>query len=75
MHICTTETPFTTPEENLHNEINGVSMGSALGPIFANNYISSVENKTLPAFKNEHQITYCRYGDIFVIAANYDVFE
>ena len=76
LHICTTETPFTTPEGKLYNQINGVSMESALGPVFANYYISSVENKILAAFKNEHQITYFRYvDDIFVIAANYDVLE
>ena len=76
LHICTTETPFITPEGKLYTQVNGVSMGSALGPVFANYYMSNLENKMLPSFQSKHPITYCRYvDDIFVIAPNYAVLE
>ena len=42
--VCTTETPFTFKTETFIQN-DGVSMGSPLGPTFADIYMSEIENK------------------------------
>ena len=46
LHICTSETPFKHNGQ-VYKQINGVSMGSPLGPTFADFYMSYVENYLL----------------------------
>ena len=41
---CTTEVPFYN-QGNIYTQKDGVSMGSVLGLIFSNFYISDIENK------------------------------
>ena len=44
--ICTTETPFNFNNQT-YIQVDGVSMGSFLGPLFSDFYMSSLENKVL----------------------------
>ena len=70
--ICTTKTPFITPDEILYEQTNGVSMGTPLGPTFANFYMCHIENKIFYTCPSMKPTTYCRYvNDIFVIAENF----
>ena len=63
--ICTTEVPFRDMDGKMYVHCDGVSMGSPLGPTFANFFMAEVENRALT------DITlplYCRYiDDIFTI--------
>ena len=43
---CTTEVPFYDNLGNIYVQTDGVSMGSVLGPIFSNFYMSDLENRT-----------------------------
>ena len=60
--ICTTETSFKTPNNEIYQQIDGVSMGSPLGPLYANFYMSMLENKIIPNLKKP-PILYLRYVD------------
>ena len=66
--ICTTETPFRAPDKSIYQQIDGVSMGTPLGPMLANFYMCHLGNS---CFQNCPQIkppTYCRYiDDIFML--------
>ena len=74
--ICTTETPFRAPDKSIYQQIDGVSMGTPLGPMLANFYMCHLENS---CFQNCPQIkppTYCRYiGDIFIVIGNFKQIE
>ena len=74
--ICTTETPFRAPDKSIYQQIDGVSMGTPLGPMVANFYMCHLENN---CFQNCPQIkppTYCRYiDDIFVVIDNFKQLE
>ena len=50
LHICTSETPFKHNGQ-VYKQINGVSMGSPLGPTFGDFYMSYVENYLLSQSK------------------------
>ena len=65
---CTTETPFKHPNGNIFIQTDGVSMGSPLGPLFANFYMCHLENNVLNALNTENKPNiYCRYvDDIFL---------
>lgn len=59
---CTKDSPFRGPDGKLYTQKDGVAMGSALGPLFANFYMAHVEE----AVFNDPEIkptTYCRYVD------------
>ena len=65
--LCTTESPFRSPDSKLYYQINGVAMGSPPGPTFAEFYICELENRVL---LNDHlkPNLYARYvDDIFVV--------
>lgn len=65
LYLCTTKTPFKSPDGQLYTQIDGVSMGCVLGPTFANFYMGHIENKIFKS--NLIPKTYCRYvDDIFV---------
>ena len=64
--ICTTEVPFRCPEGKLYVQQDGIAMGSPLGVLFAQAFMSAVEDL---AFQDGDVIPnlYCRYiDDIFV---------
>ena len=74
LEMCTMETPFYAPNGQLYQQIDGVSMGSPLGPMFANFYMSEIEERSKEMIK-EMKI-YCRYvDDIFIVASKYDDIE
>ena len=62
LYLCTKEAPFRCPEGNLYQQANGVAMGSPLGVLFAECYISSVEDQVLQSLATQPYI-YCRYVD------------
>ena len=64
---CTTETPFRNINGDIFLQKDGVSMGSPLGPLFANMYMCFVENTVLPTLTHPPMI-YTRYvDDIFLV--------
>jgi hypothetical protein len=70
LHICTTETPFRNVNGDHYLQKDGVSMGSPLGPLFANFYMSFIEHEALSAMTNR-PILYTRYvDDIFLMIDN-----
>ena len=66
---CTTETPFRHPNGELYRQVDGVAMGSPLGPLFANYYMSHLENQVLAQLNEGNRpLVYCRFvDDIFVV--------
>ena len=65
--ICTTEVPFRDMDGKMYQQCDGMSMGSPLGPTFANFFMAEVENRAL-SNTNTTPSLYCRYiDDIFVI--------
>ena len=66
LKACTTEAPFRCPEGNLYQQIDGVAMGSPLGVLFAQAFMTHVECEVLQLDGVKPEI-YCRYiDDIFV---------
>ena len=45
--IFTTQAPSLTPNSELYFQIEGVAMGSPLGPCFVNYYMTNLENNIL----------------------------
>ena len=67
LKICTQETPFRFKDQ-IFIQSDGVSMGSPLGPCFANFYMSDLESKLLSQNKISNPVKYFRYvDDIFCI--------
>ena len=64
----TTEVLFYDHMGNIHTQKDGVSMGSVLGPIFSNFYISDLENKV--SIKILKSSIYLWYVDNILILAN-----
>ena len=76
LYICTTKTPFKSPKGHLYQQIDGVSMGTPLGPTLANFYTSFVENKVFDNNPSLKPKVYCRYvDDTFVVINNYHELE
>lgn len=71
--ICTTKTPFKSHEGKIYQQIDGVSMGSPLGPTFANFYMCHLENETFKSNPQLKPMVYCRFvDDILLIVDNFD---
>ena len=62
---CTADVPFTDHHGNLYRQVDGVCMGSALGPIFANFYMTQLENNLLESDLKPK--LYVRYVDDILI--------
>ena len=77
LRICTTETPFRHVNGDLYFQNDGVSMGSPLGPLFADFYMAHVERKVLPSLPQDSKpLIYCRYvDDIFLMVDSADVLQ
>ena len=61
---CTTQTPFRHVDGSIYLQKDGVSMGSPLGPLFANFYMANLENSVIPTIdSHERPLIYCRYVD------------
>ena len=69
LKICTTECPFRTPAGDLYVQHDGVSMGSPLGPTFANYYMCDLENRAFSELQVK-PIVYCRYVDDCFVSIN-----
>ena len=75
LELCTKESPFITPSGKIYQQIEGVAMGSPLGPTFANFYMGYLE-ETIFADPNKKPLIYARYvDDIFVMSKNTNQFE
>ena len=73
LKICTTKTPFRNLDGDLFVQKEGVSMGSALGPTFANFYMCHLENKVLKDNRIPKPLLYIRYvDDICVVVNNFE---
>ena len=66
--LGTTEVPFVDPNGNIYTQINGVSMGSALGPTFAEFYMAHIENNIF--INNPKPTLYVRYVDDILVLTN-----
>ncbi|XP_076065048.1 uncharacterized protein LOC143039082 [Oratosquilla oratoria] len=67
---CTTEAPFKCPQGKLYFQIDGVAMGSPLGVLYAQAFMSYIENEPLHSLTMKLHL-YLRYvDDIFVSDAH-----
>ena len=72
--ICTTKTPFRNVNGDLYVQCEGVSMGSPLGPTFADFYMCNLENEVFENNPNIKPFIYVRYvDDCFLVVRNYEV--
>ena len=62
LRLCTTCTPFNFMNKT-YLQRDGVSMGSPLGPTFADFYMSALENHVLSQDKVSNPLFYVRYVD------------
>jgi PHD/YefM family antitoxin component YafN of YafNO toxin-antitoxin module len=70
---CTKEAPFFSPKGEMYVQIDGVAMGSPLGPLFANFYLGSIEEKVFQQHKDLKPSLYCRYvDDIFLTVSDHN---
>ena len=69
LEICTREAPFRCPEGKMYLQVEGVAMGSPLGPTFANYYMGNLENVTFKEPGNKPHL-YARYMDDTFIQVN-----
>ena len=65
---CTTEVPFHNHLSNIYVQTDGVSVGSVLGSIISNFYMSNLENKIFKSIRKPS--IYLRYVDDIIILAN-----
>ena len=72
LRITTTQTPFRAPSGELYVQHDGVSMGTPLGPTFANFYMCNLENSVFNSNPVLKPPIYCRYvDDIFIVIDNF----
>ena len=69
LELCTREAPFRCPENKLYLQVEGVAMGSPLGPTFANFYMGNLEKQLFENPANKPSI-YARYVDDIFIQIN-----
>ena len=72
--ICTTKTPFKNVNGDLYVQREGVSMGSPLGPTFADFYMCHLENNVFENNPGVKPFMYVRYvDDCFLVVCNYEI--
>ena len=65
--LCTTKVPFRHINGKQYLQKDGVSMGSPLGPTFADFYMCDLENRVFPSILDKPDI-YVRYvDDVFMV--------
>ena len=69
--FCTTEVPFYDPHGNIFIQKDGIIMGSVMGPIFSNFYMSALENKVFNTL-NKSNIYFKYADDIFLLSNSTD---
>ena len=67
--LCTS-CPFTNIDGRMYIQKDGVSMGSPLGVLFANFYMSHVENIVFVKKPNLKPNIFCRYVDDYFLLLN-----
>lgn len=72
LRICTQEAQFRHIDGSLHYQIDGVAMGSPLGPAFANFYVADLKKNLLenPATTFPKPLLYLRYVDDIIVIIN-----
>ena len=76
LKICTTKTPFKSPNGDIYLQTDGVSMGSPLGPTFANFYAGHIENKVFTEKPHLKPEIYCRFvDDSFLVIKKFSELE
>jgi len=74
--ICTTRTPFRNIDGDIYVQCDGVSMGSPLGPTFANFYMCNLENTVFREHPSAKPPMYIRYvDDICLLVSDYRKLE
>ena len=72
LRLCTTKAPFRSPSGQLYYQVDGIAMGSPLGVLFAQAFMTSVEETALTNLTRKPSL-YCRYiDDILVDVADLD---
>lgn len=71
LEICTKEAPFRNIDGKIFQQINGIAMGSPLGCIFANYYMTHLENKILQDITWSPNF-YARYIDDIILIVDND---
>ena len=74
--LCTTKAPFRNLNGDIYMQVDGVIMGSNLGPTFANYYMAELESNVFSSYPNAKPRLYARYvDDIFLIIDNNDALQ
>ena len=69
LELCTKQSPFRCPRGKYYLQVEGVAMGSPLGPTFANFYMGHLEQSTFQDITKPN--IYARYvDDIFIDIEN-----
>ena len=66
LRLCTTKAPFRCPQGQLYYQTDGIAMGSPLGVLFAQAFMTSVEEEVLKD-TNVKPALYCRYIDDILV--------
>ncbi|KAF0313069.1 hypothetical protein FJT64_016313 [Amphibalanus amphitrite] len=66
LRLCTTKAPFRCPQGQLYYQKDGIAMGSPLGVLFAQAFMSAVENEVLSESRVKPNL-YCRYVDDILV--------
>ena len=66
--LYTSEVPFYDPHGNIFIQKDGIAMGSVLGPIFSNFYMSDLENKVFNTINKSN--IHLRYADDILLLTN-----
>ena len=69
LQLCTKEAPFKAPNGKMYLQVDGVTMGSPLGPTFSNFYMGDLENKIFNGIIQKPTI-YARYIDDILVLIN-----
>ena len=70
--LCTTSVPFRNVDGKMYMQTDGMSMGSPLGPTFANFYMADLENRVLN-IPNMKPNIYCRFVDDIYTDADHEL--
>ena len=73
LRLCTTQAPFRCPNGSLFYQIDGIAMGSPLGVLFAQAFMTRVEETVLQAQGIDKPSLYCRYVDDILVDVKDDV--
>ena len=69
LHICVLNVQFLF-NNKYYKQIDGVAMGSPLGPVLANIYIGYIEQQRMSLIKTETRF-FCRYMDDCFVVCNH----